>query len=238
MNGILDRPFEGVHCETTAFINLALSTGTSLTEPMAFGLGCGLSFIYRHSKRMLQPFVGGRVKPDWIMRNASATLGLELIEEQMTSPRKAESELLRNLDRGRLVGLKLDRFYLDYTHDEYHFPAHHVARSYSCGRPRTRCRHAGAACIPGIRCHELLSEGSTMKAGTCRGKREPNRLGLRPDSGYRTLRARYTGNRRRGDACVYPRLHHSWSSSPFQGHEMPAYRSGLTLDGISECVTM
>ena len=127
MNGILGGPFEGVHCETTAFINLALSTGTSLTEPMAFGLGCGLSFIYRHSKRMLQPFVGGRVKPDWIMRNASAALGLELIEEQTTSPRKAESELLRNLDRGRVVGLKLDRFYLDYTHDEYHFPAHYVA---------------------------------------------------------------------------------------------------------------
>lgn len=108
------------------FINLALPTGMNLTEPMVFGLGCGLSFIYWHSKRMLQPFVGGRVKPDWIIRNASAALGLKLIEERTSSPRKAEAELLQNLDQGKVVGLKLDRFYLDYTHDEHHFPAHYV----------------------------------------------------------------------------------------------------------------
>ena len=57
-------PYQGEHCETTAMGNLLQFAGVRLSEPMLFGLGQGLGFIYWDSKRMDFPFIGGRVKPD------------------------------------------------------------------------------------------------------------------------------------------------------------------------------
>jgi len=57
-------PFEGEHCETTTMGNLLQFAGVKLSEPMLFGLGQGLGFIYWDSKGMNFPFIGGRVKPD------------------------------------------------------------------------------------------------------------------------------------------------------------------------------
>jgi hypothetical protein len=51
------------HCETTALGVLLRHQGLDLSEPMLFGLGSGLSFIYWDSKNMGFPFLGGRVKP-------------------------------------------------------------------------------------------------------------------------------------------------------------------------------
>lgn len=108
-------------------MNLALSAGTMITEPMAFGLGRGLSFIFWHSKKMPTPFLGGRIQPDQIIRNAAAALEIGLNEEQTSSSRKAEASLRHHLAEGRVVALKLDRFYLEYTNEHHHFPAHYVA---------------------------------------------------------------------------------------------------------------
>ena len=41
----------GAHCETTALGVLLRHAGLDLSEPMLFGLGSGLSFIYWDSKR-------------------------------------------------------------------------------------------------------------------------------------------------------------------------------------------
>ncbi|MFD4633977.1 BtrH N-terminal domain-containing protein [Streptomyces sp. NPDC058284] len=116
----------GEHCESTTLANLLLSRGIEVSEPLIFGLGRGISFLYWNSKHMPAPFLGGRVKPDHLIRNATGALGVELLESETASQAKAERELLAALDAGEAVGLKLDRFHLDYAHDSFHFAAHYL----------------------------------------------------------------------------------------------------------------
>ena len=120
-------PFSGEHCESTALVNMLRNHDIELSEPVVFGLGQGLSFLYWHSKQMPSPFLAGRVKPDQLMRNVANALGLDLQEQETSSRAKAESTLVKALDEGDVVGLKLDRYYLDYAHENHHFAAHYVA---------------------------------------------------------------------------------------------------------------
>ena len=46
------KPFDGQHCETTATGTLLLQLGIELSEPMLFGLGEGLGFIFWNMKSM------------------------------------------------------------------------------------------------------------------------------------------------------------------------------------------
>ncbi|WGD40913.1 BtrH N-terminal domain-containing protein [Streptomyces cathayae] len=115
------------HCETTALGVLLRHEGIDLSEPMLFGLGSGLSFVYWDSKAMGFPFLGGRVKPFELTRNLAAALGLELLVEETTSPRKAWRNVAGPLDAGRPVGLQLDSYHLDYFSTEVHFGGHIVA---------------------------------------------------------------------------------------------------------------
>ncbi|WP_280366440.1 BtrH N-terminal domain-containing protein [Nocardia abscessus] len=115
------------HCETTALGVLLRHQGLDLSEPMLFGLGSGLSFIYWDSKNMGFPFLGGRVKPFDLTRNSASRLELELLVQETTSPRKAWENVVAPLDAGRPVGLQLDSYYLDYFGSKVHFGGHIVA---------------------------------------------------------------------------------------------------------------
>ena len=115
------------HCETTALGVLLRHQGLDLSEPMLFGLGSGLSFIYWDSKSMAFPFLGGRVKPFDLTRNLAARLGLTLTVEETTSPRKAWANVAAPIDAGRPVGLQLDCYHLDYFRSKVHFGGHVVA---------------------------------------------------------------------------------------------------------------
>ncbi|PWJ09002.1 lantibiotic ABC transporter [Streptomyces sp. NWU49] len=115
------------HCETTALGVLLRHEGIDLSEPMLFGLGSGLSFIYWDSKAMGFPFLGGRVKPFELTRNLAAALGLELLIRETTSPRKAWQNVAAPIDAGRPVGLQLDSYHLDYFSTKVHFGGHVVA---------------------------------------------------------------------------------------------------------------
>lgn len=127
MGTINIEPFSGHHCESTTLVNMLRNQDIDLSEPMIFGLGRGLSFLYWHSKDMPAPFLAGRVRPNQLMRNAAGALRLNLQELETTSRAKAESSLVDALDGGDVVGLKLDRYHLDYSHDDHHFAAHYVA---------------------------------------------------------------------------------------------------------------
>ncbi|MGW6274761.1 BtrH N-terminal domain-containing protein [Streptomyces sp. NPDC055060] len=115
------------HCETTALGVLLRHEGLDLSEPMLFGLGSGLSFIYWDSKAMGFPFLGGRVKPFELTRNLAAVLGLELAVEETTSARKAWQNVTAPIDAGRPVGLQLDSYHLDHFTTKVHFGGHVVA---------------------------------------------------------------------------------------------------------------
>ncbi len=83
------KPFDGQHCETTATGTLLRQLDIELSEPMLFGLGEGLGFIFWNMKSMDFPFIGGRVKPDALTENLARNLNLELTVKETSSVQKA-----------------------------------------------------------------------------------------------------------------------------------------------------
>jgi hypothetical protein len=119
-------PYQGEHCETTALGNLLQFAEVRLSEPMLFGLGQGLGFIYWDSKGMDFPFIGGRVKPDVLTANLASRLGLAFTILETSSVDKAWHNVRRCVDQGIPVGLKLDSYYLDYFANKVHFAGHYA----------------------------------------------------------------------------------------------------------------
>lgn len=120
-------PFSGQHCETTATGTLLKQLGIELSEPMLFGLGEGLGFIFWKMKSMDFPFIGGRVKPDVLTENIARNLNLELSVKETASAQKAWQSVKELVDDGQVVGLKLDCFHLEYFSRPIHFAGHYVA---------------------------------------------------------------------------------------------------------------
>lgn len=121
------KPFIGQHCESTATGTLLKQIGIELSEPMLFGLGEGLGFIFWNMKSMDFPFIGGRVKPDRLTANIAKNLGLKLIVRETSSVAKAWETVRSLLDSGKAVGLKLDCYHLEYFTHPIHFAGHYVA---------------------------------------------------------------------------------------------------------------
>ncbi|MDQ3404362.1 MAG: BtrH N-terminal domain-containing protein [Actinomycetota bacterium] len=117
------------HCETTALGVLLRHEGLDLSEPMLFGLGSGLAFIYWDGKQRDFPFLGGRVKPFELTKNLGDRLGLGLglVVRETTSQRKAWRDVADQIDVGRPVGLQLDSYHLEYFGSKVHFGGHVVA---------------------------------------------------------------------------------------------------------------
>lgn len=121
------KPFNGQHCETTATGTLLLQLGIELSEPMLFGLGEGLGFIFWNMKSMSFPFIGGRVKPDVLTENIARNLNLELTVKETLSTQKAWENVKELIDNGQVVGLKLDCYHLEYFSRPFHFAGHYAA---------------------------------------------------------------------------------------------------------------
>jgi len=121
------KPFNGQHCETTATGTLLGQFGIEHSEPMLFGLGEGLGFIFWNMKSMNFPFIGGRVKPDVLTENIARNLNLELTVKETSSTQKAWDNVKELIDRGQAVGLKLDCFHLQYFSRPFHFAGHYAA---------------------------------------------------------------------------------------------------------------
>ncbi|WP_307474524.1 BtrH N-terminal domain-containing protein [Paenibacillus harenae] len=119
-------PFQGEHCETTTMGNLLQFAGVRLSEPMLFGLGQGLGFIYWDSKNMNFPFIGGRVKPDELTACIASRLNLTIRIQESSSAQKAWQNVRSSIELGIPVGLKLDSYYLDYFTNKVHFAAHYA----------------------------------------------------------------------------------------------------------------
>lgn len=120
------KPFDGQHCETTATGTLLRQIDIELSEPMLFGLGEGLGFIFWNMKSMEFPFIGGRVKPDTLTENIAKNLNLELTVKETASTQKAWDNVKELIDKGQPVGLKLDCFHLQYFSRPFHFAGHYT----------------------------------------------------------------------------------------------------------------
>ena len=119
------QPFEGEHCESVAIGNLIKHQGLELSEPMLFGLGAGLGFIYWNMKSMPLPFLGGRTK--YLSQNLCENLGITMEVKETTSQAKAWRNITEVIDAGKPVALQLDCYHLDYFTKKIHFAGHHVA---------------------------------------------------------------------------------------------------------------
>ncbi len=119
--------FKGQHCETNATGNLLSQQGIHLSEPMLFGLGEGLSFIFLNLSSLNLPFIGGRTKPFEITELLCKNLGFQLFQKETSSRTSALSSLQDLLTNKKCVGLQLDSYYLDYFTTQVHFAGHFVA---------------------------------------------------------------------------------------------------------------
>lgn len=121
------EPMAGQHCETVTTGTLLKAAGVVLSEPMLFGLGEGLSFIFLNLAALPLPFVGGRVKPFELTLSLCRNIGATCDAAETGSKPKAWVNLEEPILRGTPVGLQLDCYYLDYFSHPVHFAGHFVA---------------------------------------------------------------------------------------------------------------
>jgi len=116
----------GVHCESSALRDIFEFYGFRFSEPMIFGLGSGLGFVYWHSKQMPYPFVGGRGRD--LDRNLCTNLGVTIKVNKTSSRVKAYESLKELISKDIPVIVHVDMPYLKYLGlpEQAHFGAHTV----------------------------------------------------------------------------------------------------------------
>jgi hypothetical protein len=115
-----------MHCESSALRDIFEFYGFKFSEPMIFGLGSGLGFVYWHSKQMPYPFVGGRARD--LDKNLCSNLGVSIKVNKTLSKTRAYESLNTLISRDIPVMVHVDMPYLKYLGlpEQAHFGAHTV----------------------------------------------------------------------------------------------------------------
>ena len=116
--------FKGQHCETTATGSLLKHLGLDFSEPLIFGVGQGIGFIFWKMDIMNLPFIGGRSKPFELTTNFCRNMRLGLDARETGSRKKGWENIRQPIDEGMPVGVQLDCYYLEYFHNPIHFAGH------------------------------------------------------------------------------------------------------------------
>lgn len=121
---------QSAHCENGVTTNLLRSVGVNkLTEPLAFGIGSGLFFIYIPFLKINKgPAIAFRTQPGLIFKRTCKSLGIPVVRKKFSSREEAQKVLDECLQSGRPVGCQVGVFYLTYFPKEYrfHFNAHNI----------------------------------------------------------------------------------------------------------------
>jgi len=119
----------GVHCESTALRDIFEFFGFSFSEPMIFGLGSGLGFVYWRSKQMWFHSVGGRARD--LDKNLCDNLGVTIKVHKTSSRVRAYESLRELISKDVPVMVHVDMPYLKYLGlpEQAHFGAHSVVVS-------------------------------------------------------------------------------------------------------------
>lgn len=119
------RDFGGIHCESSALRKLLRFHGANFSEPMLFGLGGGIGFVYWQDRRMALPFIGGRNGkfPEFVQQMGQRT-GNTIKIIKTRSAASGYRNLIRELERNRPVVCYGDIHYLPYIPTERHFGGH------------------------------------------------------------------------------------------------------------------
>jgi len=121
---------QAAHCENGVTTNLLRHSGvTQITEPLAFGIGSGLFFIYLPFLKINDgPAIAFRTMPGLIFKRTSNALGIDVVRKTFSSKDKAQSFLDNCIAENQLVGCQVGVYYLPYFPKEYrfHFNAHNL----------------------------------------------------------------------------------------------------------------
>ncbi len=120
---------QSAHCENGVTSNLLKNSGFNISEPMVFGIGSGLFFVYLpFIKVNYAPAISYRPMPGQIFNKFAKRLGLSIKRQKFSSVESANKALDENLNNNIPTGLQVGVFNLTYFPDEYrfHFNAHNL----------------------------------------------------------------------------------------------------------------
>ncbi|WP_448699567.1 BtrH N-terminal domain-containing protein [Mucilaginibacter sp. AW1-3] len=121
---------QSAHCENGVTRSLLSNAGIkNITEPLAFGIGAGLFYVYVPFLKINNgPVIAFRVMPGLIFKRTCKALGIQIVRKKFSSRQKAEAFLNECLAAGQAVGCQVGVYYLSYFPKEYrfHFNAHNL----------------------------------------------------------------------------------------------------------------
>lgn len=117
------------HCESGAFAALLRHEGVRLSEPMVFGIGSGLFFLFLPFVKLYgAPLVAYRDMPNAIIARCARRLGVRVARQRFSDEKRGMLALDEMLERERPVGLQAGVFWLPYFPRDmrFQFNGHHV----------------------------------------------------------------------------------------------------------------
>lgn len=117
------------HCENGVASNLLKNKGLPISEPMVFGIGSGLFYVYLPFLKVNHaPGLSYRPAPGWIFNRLAKRLGLKIKRQKFSDKRKAQQVLDQNLANNIPSGLQVGVYHLPYFPEDYrfHFNAHNL----------------------------------------------------------------------------------------------------------------
>jgi hypothetical protein len=120
---------QSAHCENGVASNLLKNKGFNVSEPMVFGIGSGLFYVYLPFLKVnYAPAISYRPMPGAIFNKFAKRLGLKIKRVKFSSETNASNALDENLKNNIPTGLQVGVYNLTYFPDEYrfHFNAHNL----------------------------------------------------------------------------------------------------------------
>jgi Domain of unknown function (DUF4872)/Butirosin biosynthesis protein H, N-terminal len=121
---------QSAHCENGVTTSLLRHHGVNqINEPLAFGIGSGLFFIYIPFMKINNgPAISFRTAPGLIFKRTCKALEIPVERKKFRSKAEAEKVLQACLKAGQPVGCQVGVYYLTYFPKEYrfHFNAHNL----------------------------------------------------------------------------------------------------------------
>ena len=124
------KHLQAAHCENGVTTNLLKGVGVNkLTEPLTFGIGSGLFFVYIPLLKINKgPAIAFRTLPGHIFKRVCKSLNIAVVRKKFSSHEAASRFLDECLQAGQPVGCQVGVYYLTYFPKEYrfHFNAHNL----------------------------------------------------------------------------------------------------------------
>lgn len=124
------RHIQTAHCENGVTVSMLQHYGVEkITEPLAFGMGSGLFFIYIPLMKVNNgPAISFRTRPGLIFKRTCKALDIPITRKKFSSKEKAQAALDARLQSGEPAACQVGVYYLTYFPKEYrfHFNAHNI----------------------------------------------------------------------------------------------------------------